>query len=146
MGFSAAVPCPSRICRFRVPLDNRELQISTLNHKPVNRIAGNCSADFTPEFLHRCHKFPIVEPGASLYSSDHRGFLFDLRNETGITPSNSAECWRVCHTGLTTFTRILGSFKSRHIGRVAFWKAISVCFDAYVPCLTAQSFYNKLCR
>ena len=84
------MPCPSRLCRFRVPLDNGELQIFALNDKPVNRIAGNCSADFTPEFLYRCHKFPIVEPGASLrlIIAD----FFDLKKETDCNAVQCAGC------------------------------------------------------
>ena len=35
-------------------------RIATLNHKPVNRIAGDCSADFTSEFLKRCHEILIA--------------------------------------------------------------------------------------
>ena len=60
VGLPAVVPCSGRICGFRVPFENRELRIAALNHKPVNRIAGYCPADFTSEFLKRCHKFPIV--------------------------------------------------------------------------------------
>jgi len=103
------VPCPSRLCRFRVPLDNGELQIFALNDKPVNRIAGNCSADFTPEFLYRCHKFPIVEPGASLrlIIAD----CFDLKKETDCNAVQFGRVLGVCHTGLTTFTRSLAIFQ-----------------------------------
>jgi hypothetical protein len=54
------VPCAGCICGLRVPFENGELRIAALNHKPVNRIAGYCSADFTSEFLKRCHEIPIV--------------------------------------------------------------------------------------
>jgi hypothetical protein len=58
MGFTAVVPYSRRDCRFSIPFDNREVQISALNHKPVNGIAGHCSADFTTEFAYHCHEFP----------------------------------------------------------------------------------------
>src|SRR5713226_2471773 len=59
MGLPAEVPGSSRICSLRVPFENSELRIAALNHKPVNRIAGYCSADFTSEFLKRCHEILI---------------------------------------------------------------------------------------
>jgi hypothetical protein len=64
VGFPAEVPCSGRICGFRVPFENSELRIAALNHKPVNRIAGYRSADFTSEFLKGCHKFLIVSESA----------------------------------------------------------------------------------
>src|SRR3989442_12410558 len=60
VGFPAVVPCSGRICGLRVPFENSELRIAALNHKPVNRIAGYCPADFTSEFLERRHKFVMV--------------------------------------------------------------------------------------
>src|SRR5262249_6283405 len=62
MCFAAVVPCPVGTGCLGVPFENRELRISALNHKPVNRIAGYQSANFTPEFLNRCHKLSIVKP------------------------------------------------------------------------------------
>ena len=55
MGFSAIVPCPSRIGRFGVPFDNSEVRASALNHEPVSGICGYYSANFTTEFAYRCH-------------------------------------------------------------------------------------------
>ena len=60
MGFPAEVPCSGRIGGLRVPFENGELRIAALNHKPVNRITGYRAADFTSEFLKRCHKLLIA--------------------------------------------------------------------------------------
>src|SRR6266481_6019831 len=51
---------------FGVPLKNREVRVSALNHKPMNRMAGLCPTDLTSEFLQRCHKFLIAEITCSL--------------------------------------------------------------------------------
>src|SRR6266481_871985 len=59
VGFPAVVPCAGCICGLRVPFENSELRIAALNHKPVNRIAGYRSTDFTSEFLKRCHEILI---------------------------------------------------------------------------------------
>jgi len=53
MALPAEVPCSGGACVCRVPLENRELRIAALNHKPVNWIAGDDAADFTSEFLER---------------------------------------------------------------------------------------------
>ena len=53
MALSAEVACSRGICVRRVPFENRELRIATLNHEPVNRIVGDDAADFTSEFLER---------------------------------------------------------------------------------------------
>ena len=88
MSFAAVVPCPAGAGCLGVPFENRELRISALNHKPVNRIAGYQSANFTPEFLNRCHKLSIVKPLVLLLShcsvhlppSDFRS----MHNEIGV--------------------------------------------------------------
>jgi hypothetical protein len=69
VGFPAEVPCSGRICGLRIPFENSELRLAALNHKPVNRIAGYRSADFTSEFLKRGHKFLIVSELASTCST-----------------------------------------------------------------------------
>src|SRR5260221_12190527 len=64
VGFPAVVARAGRIGRLRVPFEHRELRIAALNHKPVNWRAGDCSADFTSEFLKRGHQILIVSKAA----------------------------------------------------------------------------------
>lgn len=60
MGFSAEVASSRGIRSFRLPLENTELGITALNHKPVVRAISDPSADFASEFLKRCHAVALA--------------------------------------------------------------------------------------
>src|SRR5450631_1440975 len=57
MSFTAVVSSPCRIGRFSVPSVYGKFSLSTSDDEPVNRVTGHDSANFTSEFLHRCHGF-----------------------------------------------------------------------------------------
>ena len=90
VGFPAEVPCSGRICGLRVPFENSELRIAALNHKPVNRIVGHRSADFTSEFLKRCHKLLIV---SALASTLFNTYLLLTQRETHCNASLDWDCF-----------------------------------------------------
>jgi hypothetical protein len=51
------MPGSCRIGGFEVPTQDGKFGISTANHEPVSGFTGHESADFTSEFLYRCHVF-----------------------------------------------------------------------------------------
>lgn len=60
MSFTAVMSCTRCIGGFRIPPVNGEIGISASNHEPVDRIGGNQSTNFAPEFLQHCHAFSPV--------------------------------------------------------------------------------------
>ena len=119
MGFAAVVPCPGRICGLRVPFENRELRIAALNHKPVNRIAGYYAADFTSEFLKRCHNrkhcsAPVLQSILPrLLSAANLQCALESRGESSVEARRQLPvCWPVgvlvaVLTGLGPAVRLL---------------------------------------
>jgi len=61
MCFSAEMACAWRIRGFWIPLEDGNLRIAALNHKPMVRAARDPAADFASEFLKSCH---VVAPGS----------------------------------------------------------------------------------
>jgi hypothetical protein len=57
MRFAAKMPGAGSIGRGSGPLENGKLRVAALNDIPVQRVAGDRSADFAPEFLNRRHGF-----------------------------------------------------------------------------------------
>jgi len=57
MGFSAEMARSRRHGGGQIPLDDRELLISTLNHKPVHRILTDDPANLALEFFQTRHHF-----------------------------------------------------------------------------------------
>ena len=57
MGFAAVVAGVGRVGGSGAPTIDGEVGISTTNDEPVERSAGDDSADFTSVFLQGCHKF-----------------------------------------------------------------------------------------
>ena len=69
MSFTAVMSGSGRFGGFRIPPVHRKIGISTSNHEPVDRIGGYEPADFTPEFLQRCHEFIPVYQGLVMLTS-----------------------------------------------------------------------------
>jgi hypothetical protein len=67
VSLAAEVPRPIGVGSLCVPFKNRELGISALNYKPMNRIASLYPTDFTSEFLQSSHRFLMV-PQDHFYS------------------------------------------------------------------------------
>src|ERR1700739_4271608 len=51
MGFAAEVPRCRAAGHFQIPFVHRQLQVSALDHEPMDRIRGNDPADFALEFF-----------------------------------------------------------------------------------------------
>ena len=51
------MPGSRRISGFGVPAVHGKFGLSTANYEPVSRVTGHESANFTSEFLYRCHAF-----------------------------------------------------------------------------------------
>ena len=54
--FAAEVPRFGGVGCLLVPFKHRELAIAAANHEPVIGAVGDPTADFTAEFLKRCHR------------------------------------------------------------------------------------------
>ena len=59
VGFAAEMAGGGAIGGGQVPLDDRELLISALNHKPADRIVTDDPANFALEFLQTRHAFSV---------------------------------------------------------------------------------------
>jgi hypothetical protein len=59
VGFAAEMPSGRAIGGGQVPLDDRELLISALDHKPADRIITDNPANLALEFLQTGHAFSV---------------------------------------------------------------------------------------
>jgi hypothetical protein len=59
MGFAAEMPGGRAICGSQIPLDDRELLISALDYKPMDRIFGDDPANLALKFLQTRHTFSV---------------------------------------------------------------------------------------
>ena len=61
MGFATEMPRSGAGGGRQVPLDDRELLISALDHKPTDRILTDDPANLALEFLHTRHAFSVEQ-------------------------------------------------------------------------------------
>ena len=58
MRFTAKVPHTGSRRRLRIPPENVQLRLATLNHKPVNRVIRNDATDLASKFLNVHYRTP----------------------------------------------------------------------------------------
>jgi hypothetical protein len=61
MGFATEMPGGGAIGGSQIPLDDRELLISALNHKPMDRILTDDPANLALEFFQTRHAFSVEQ-------------------------------------------------------------------------------------